>query len=482
MNIYFNHLYQEAKRLHISGKVESVTDGYKYAVKVYLNSFNNPHQYAKTVDGIHQYYYTTTKFSTISLRDCINNILRCFIPEDFFDHIKEKQKAPLLKDILVNAVTQFSSDIICTELLGKIIDNHNEMGLMRYLQDKMVHALIFEREKRFQQIFNVSNKPVMRGDYKMVTRLKKEIVKLIKKNHALANKYNALKAKTLELIEYTKGQQQQLREFKEPSNRDLELNERDRYNREQNRRYNSYSRSEYAERPPPSSDLRPSITLMEPDGHRDHRSHGGMSSYPERDPASVFGGEPSNVGFERPAEYRSHSGHNPPRDNYGAAVYGNSDGRTETARAPGSVSPHEFKTKNDDAERKKYADAGRRPSVTFSPKKMIINPSEEHKKRKVYTSVENSIATMNAPLADSSPDPMTVTAGGGTTSAGGGATSTSSASDSGNPSGSSSSGNSEKINAAGTTNSGEAEKTADDLALVTLSDAEFLNADELDMS
>ena len=65
VDLYYNHFYLEAKRIRTEERVDSITDGYKHAIKAYLNSFQNPDSYRKTVVGIHKYYYTTTKFSTI---------------------------------------------------------------------------------------------------------------------------------------------------------------------------------------------------------------------------------------------------------------------------------------------------------------------------------------------------------------------------------------------------------------------------------
>ena len=76
VDLFYNHFYQEAKKLRIDGRVDSVTDGYKHAVKSYLHSFQNPDSYRKTIVGIHKYYYTTTRFSTISFSECVNEIVK----------------------------------------------------------------------------------------------------------------------------------------------------------------------------------------------------------------------------------------------------------------------------------------------------------------------------------------------------------------------------------------------------------------------
>lgn len=231
VDLYYNHFYQEAKRIRIEGRVESVTDGYKHSIKAYLNSFENPDSYRKTIIGIHKYYYTTTRFSSISFSECVNEIVKHFIPEEFFDSTTNQQRDGILRMVLMNSVKQFSSDVLCSNLLDTLIDNHGDYSIVRQMQDKMVQALMFEREKMFQKIFNVSNKPKDGGDFTIVMKMKTEMVKLVKENHTLSSKYGRLKDKAMELLDIVKEQKEELEKLKEPDNSKLEHSERehDRY-------------------------------------------------------------------------------------------------------------------------------------------------------------------------------------------------------------------------------------------------------------
>lgn len=214
VDLYYNHFYQEAKKLRIDGRVESVTDGYKHVIKAYLNSFENPEAYRKTIIGIHKYYYSTTRFVSISFAECVDEIVKHFIPEDFFESTTNQQRDGTLRMVLMNAVKHFSSDILCSNLLDTIIDNHTEPGLVRRMQDKMVQALMFEREKMFQKVFNVSNKPAGGGDFTMVMKMKTEMVKLVKENHTIISKYKKLKNKAVGLLEIIKEQQEKIDQLK----------------------------------------------------------------------------------------------------------------------------------------------------------------------------------------------------------------------------------------------------------------------------
>ena len=210
VNIYYNCLYQEAKRLHIDSRVESITNGYKHSIKAYINSFDNPDLYRKIVSGIHKYYHTTTRFTSISFSDCINEIVKHFIPEAFLDSTTNTQKDSILRVILLNSVKRFSSEVICSDMLTTIIDNHTDYGISRRMQDCMVQALMFEREKMFQKIFSTSTETQDGASFAMVTRLKQELVKVAREKYVVECKHNKIKTKALDLIKLTKEYQQNI--------------------------------------------------------------------------------------------------------------------------------------------------------------------------------------------------------------------------------------------------------------------------------
>ena len=195
VNIYYNCLYQEGKKFHIDSRVDSVTSGYKHAIKAYINSFDNPDLYRKIISGIHKYYHNTTRFTSISFSDCINEIVKHFIPESFFESTTNSQKDSILRMILFNSVKKFSSDILCSDMLSIVIDNHADHGITRRLQDTMVNALIFEREKMFQKIFSTSTDDGDSDNYAIATRLKQELVKMAREKYIAECKQNKMKSK-----------------------------------------------------------------------------------------------------------------------------------------------------------------------------------------------------------------------------------------------------------------------------------------------
>ena len=117
------------------------------------------------------------------------SITKHFVPAEFFDSMSNQQMDGTLRKVLTNAVKQFSSDVLCTNILDELIDNHTNPVTIRNMQDKMINALVFEREKMFQKFFKISYNPRNGGEYPLVAKMKSEMVKLVKQNHLLLTKY-----------------------------------------------------------------------------------------------------------------------------------------------------------------------------------------------------------------------------------------------------------------------------------------------------
>ena len=58
IDIFYNHLYNEAKKLKAGGTVSSITEGYKHTLNAFLKSLSNPNLYKKSLSGLHHYFIT----------------------------------------------------------------------------------------------------------------------------------------------------------------------------------------------------------------------------------------------------------------------------------------------------------------------------------------------------------------------------------------------------------------------------------------
>lgn len=190
-NLYYHHFYGEAHRLRVDKKVNSVTGGYTHAVKAYITSLKKPEYYRRSIIGIHNYYQNTTKFTSISMKDCVDDIVQQFVPDEYFASMDTRQKEVILHNVLVDSVNNFSNEILCGSLLLSIIDNHKDPSTATSIKQKMIDCLLFEREKVYRQFFSTLVDPKKQNlarDMKVSSQMKEELTKLIKMNEKLSIK------------------------------------------------------------------------------------------------------------------------------------------------------------------------------------------------------------------------------------------------------------------------------------------------------
>lgn len=191
VDIYYNHLYAEAIKMKNSGRVSSITEGYKHAVAAFMSAIDQesktykPKNYTQLLTGINEYFTVWTSFSTLTLNDCIDKITREFIPEDYYESVDKDKKRNVLRLILVNSIKGFSIAVI-QEFLGSIIDNHDEPANIDAMKDKITDLLIMEREALYQRfLMSSAGKNVETVDKNLAVRMQQEIKKLGKENTTL---------------------------------------------------------------------------------------------------------------------------------------------------------------------------------------------------------------------------------------------------------------------------------------------------------
>jgi hypothetical protein len=149
IDIFYNHLYNEAKKLKVNGSVSSITEGYKHTLNAFLKSLSNPKLYKKSLSGLH-HYFITIGFASISYAKCIDRITSEFVPTDYFNSLTFTQKIGVLRLILNQSMKSFIKKIV-DEHMTKIIDCHKDVDNVRILQDDFIDCLILEREGFYQR-------------------------------------------------------------------------------------------------------------------------------------------------------------------------------------------------------------------------------------------------------------------------------------------------------------------------------------------
>ena len=189
VDIFYNHLYNEATKLKINKSCSSITEGYKHALNAFIKGLNNAKLYKKYIIGIH-HYYISIGFASISFSKCVDRVAQEFIPDDYFNSLSSTQKMGVLRLILNSALKQFIT-ILIQEHLKKIIDFHNEKDNARLLQDSLINCFILERESMYQR-FMMSYNNKTNINTTLINNMQNDIKKLVKEKLTFKKKYDQL--------------------------------------------------------------------------------------------------------------------------------------------------------------------------------------------------------------------------------------------------------------------------------------------------
>jgi hypothetical protein len=185
VDVYYNHIYAEAIKFKNSGRVNSITEGYRHGTFAFLSALDSkskstykPSKYNTLLVGINEYFIKHTCFSSLTLGECMDKIVREFIPDDYFKALDNDQKRNVLRKVLTNTLREFTK-VVIEEFLLAIIDNHEELENIEAMKERIVDLFIDEREKIFHDFItshsNTSNDKV---DRKFAEKMKAEIIKL----------------------------------------------------------------------------------------------------------------------------------------------------------------------------------------------------------------------------------------------------------------------------------------------------------------
>jgi DNA primase len=173
---FYNNLYITANnRNKIKDASKSITDEYKNVVKTYMYGVkHNSDYFGKTIKGVHAYYQQQTKYTTISLIEFLDNMLGCFVPEEYFADLKEADKEFFINKIIVGCVMELGTKILTFDKLSMIIDQHSDRDNIRLLQDDMIEIFSDIREQIFNQFTRqlTGKKKVETVDVNIANKLK----------------------------------------------------------------------------------------------------------------------------------------------------------------------------------------------------------------------------------------------------------------------------------------------------------------------
>lgn len=147
VDYYYNQLYHSSRRIHEKHVRSSLTDEYKRAVQIFYEECNrNKKQYTLVITRLHDYYKSTTRFSTILLQDFTNKILSHFLPDEHYSVMNAQEKSYFLQKILISIIRDFTMYVSQIDVLTQVIDDHSNRDNIQRWVNQIVDIQIRVRE------------------------------------------------------------------------------------------------------------------------------------------------------------------------------------------------------------------------------------------------------------------------------------------------------------------------------------------------
>lgn len=188
VDIFYNHLFIEGKKLRTNKSVSSITEGYKHALNAFLQGIENPKSYKKILVGIHS-FFISSGFTNMSFSECIERVTEEFIPKDYYESVSKQQKISILKLVICQSNKTFVEKLV-KNFLRLVIDTHSDSDNIRVLQDAFIDILMLERENIYHRFVTTTKTTPQSA---LVEAMQNEIKKLCKEKFELKKLTTSLK-------------------------------------------------------------------------------------------------------------------------------------------------------------------------------------------------------------------------------------------------------------------------------------------------
>ncbi|QKE50265.1 hypothetical protein F-VV10_0145 [Faustovirus] len=192
VDTFYNSLFLKAREKTQLEGARSITDAYKSNIINYLRGVkDNAELYRHVVKQLCDYFRSATRYSTITFGEFEDKTVRCFIPQEYFNDLTERDKDSLLNVIILRIIEDFSIKVIKQEFLKMIIDDHSNRGNIDVLKNIITDIMILIRESYFEmfmkKIVDNGNKDRDKVDVELVRKANKALAEEIKMRVKLEN-------------------------------------------------------------------------------------------------------------------------------------------------------------------------------------------------------------------------------------------------------------------------------------------------------
>lgn len=211
IDLFYNEVYDRAVRLHRDRKINSITEGYKWALEVFLKKINevDAETHRDIVNGIY-HSFQQNGYTGMSYGNFIDRVVKEFVPVDYLKVVSFDDKTKVLTLVITGSVRSMINKII-SKYLADVIDNHNTEENVIVWQEDFIEILIMQREKLYQNILDVKTGTSETG---IVETMKKEIKLLFREKNKLKTENISLKKEIINLKNIILGKHKELEELR----------------------------------------------------------------------------------------------------------------------------------------------------------------------------------------------------------------------------------------------------------------------------
>ena len=194
----FNHVYHSAKT-NITNK-SSLTDEYVKRINAYVIGVKNDSRcYIDVIQGVHKYFISTTRYTTLSFAEFVDRIVGVCVPEEYFRQFSPSDKDEILSSVVCDLVSNIAVFTTRPDMLRRIIDDHTKSPevTIRMIQDAAVNSLITKRSILHNKFLKKMGQSRETVSMDIVEDMKKALRRLVSEKNEVTAELNEFKQKLI---------------------------------------------------------------------------------------------------------------------------------------------------------------------------------------------------------------------------------------------------------------------------------------------
>lgn len=146
VNLFYNEFYKKSNSLKQQTLDKSTTDIYKELLVAYSDFTSREEFFKQAIKGIHAYVISNTNQIDMTHKECIDFIVKEFVPEKIFVSLRDIQKSKIFHDTISNVVKQFISKIL-SKYIKAVVDYRSAQETSIILQNEFLDIICIEKDK-----------------------------------------------------------------------------------------------------------------------------------------------------------------------------------------------------------------------------------------------------------------------------------------------------------------------------------------------